>query len=53
MKIKVIMPKWWTDGELVFGWTDAVDTKYSGFWFVDVPELGCSGYFLARDLARA
>ena len=56
MKIKVIMPKWWTNGELIFGWTDAVDTEYRGLqsaWFVEVPEYGYSGYFQARDLARA
>jgi len=56
IKVKVILPSWWTNGVTIYGWTDAVDTyccELRPSWFVEVPEYDYSGYFFARDLARA
>lgn len=51
--IKVLMPKWWTEGKKVFGYTDGVDTcacELMVSWFVRVPEYGYDGYFHKKDL---
>ena len=56
IRLKVIMPKWWTGGAVVYGWTDAIDTYCCDTrpaWFVDVPEYEYQGYFQVSDLAKA
>ena len=50
---KVLMPEWWSEGEKVYGFTDAEDTyccELQPSWFVTVPAADYEGYFHVKDL---
>ena len=52
-KYRVQLPLWFTEGEVVFGFTDKVNTCCCSAeicWFVEVPEYNYSGYFKVKDL---
>ena len=50
---KVYTPKWWDNGKRHIGYTDGVDTfccEMQPSWFVKVPAMDYTGYFLKKDL---
>lgn len=50
---KVLLPKWWADGEDIIGLTDCIDEYCccsTPAWFVEVPTFEYEGYFSKYDL---
>ena len=54
IKVRVRLLRWWTDGQDIYGWTDAIDCVVDGrtYWEVEIPILG-DWWFPQSELTTA